>query len=316
VSWNAKAFLLKCIESVYRQGFSASAEIIVVDNASTDGSPEAIMDAYPGVRLIRNNDNQGFARANNLGILASNGDYIFLINSDVVVLDGCFAKMVHYMDSHERVGVLGPRILGSDGQTQRSCMGYPSLWNEFSRALALDSIFPRSRLFGSQLMTFWSHDETRPVEVINGCFWMVRRRAVEQVGLLDERFLIYSEDVDWCRRFNDGGWEVVFFADAEAVHYGGASSANSPVKFYVEKLRANHQYWLKHHSRVASVAALAIALLHQALRLVGGMILYPVAPKRRAASVQRVARSVASMRWLLSALVRPIAAVESARRSL
>ena len=119
-------------------------------------------------------------------------------------------------------------------------------------------MFPRSRLFGGHLLTFWDHDETRPVDVINGCFWVLRKSALEQVGLLDERFFFYGEDVDWCRRFNLGGWRVVFFPEAEALHYGGASSANAPVKFAVEMQRANYQYWTKHHSRCGAYTFLLI----------------------------------------------------------
>ena len=242
VSWNAKAFLLECLASVFRQCPRPSLEVIVVDNASSDGSVEAVRDAYPGVTLIVNEANVGFAKANNIGIEASRGDYLFLINSDVVVGEGCFDKSLRHMDEHPEIGMLGPKILGVDGRVQRSCMGYPSLWNTLCRALALDSLFPRSRLFGSHLLTFWEHDETRPVEVINGCFWVLRRSAMEQVGLLDERFFFYGEDVDWCRRFNEGGWKVVFFANAEALHYGGASSSNAPVRFVVEMQRANYRY--------------------------------------------------------------------------
>lgn len=299
VSWNARAFLLKCIESVLLQGVPDSIEIIVVDNASSDGSPEAVRDNFPAVKLICNKGNYGFAKANNIGIGASRGDCLFLINSDVVVSPGCFTKMIQYMDEHPDVGILGPRIVGSNGQVQRSCMGHPSLWNAFSRALALDSLFPQSRLLGGQLLTFWPHDEIRSVGVINGCFWMLRRSAMEEVGLLDERFFIYGEDVDWCKRFNDGGWKVVFFPDAEALHYGGASSSNAPVRFYLEMQRANYQYWLKHHSRLASDAFLFINLLHHAVRLVGEIVMYPLMRRKRFAATYKIERNVASIKWII-----------------
>jgi GT2 family glycosyltransferase len=297
VSWNAKAFLLKCIQSVLAQRFPGPVEIIVVDNASSDGSPEAVRESFPMVKLICNKDNQGFAKANNIGIRASTGDYLFLINSDVEVSPGCFATMIHEMEQHRNIGILGPKIVGSDGRVQRSCMGYPSLWNEFSRALALDSIFPKSKLFGGQLLTFWRHDERRCVGVINGCFWMLRRSAVEEVGLLDERFFIYGEDVDWCKRFNDSDWKVVFFPEAEALHYGGASSSNAPVRFYLEMQRAQHQYWIKHHSRLASDTFLLINLLHHTVRLVGETVIYPFRRRKGIASTHKIVRSVASIKW-------------------
>jgi len=298
VSWNAKRFLLECIESVLRQSSdSLSLEVIVVDNASLDGSPEAVRDRHPSVTVIANEANLGFAKANNIGMQASGGEYLFLINSDVVVADNCFGKCIDYMEKHPEIGLLGPKIRGPDGQVQRSCMSYPSLWNALTRALALDSLFPRSRLFGSHLLTFWNHDDTRPVEVINGCFWVVRRPALEHVGMLDERFFIYGEDIDWCRRFNESGWKVVFFTGAEAVHYGGSSSANAPVRFDVEMQRANYQYWTKHHSRFQSGVFLLISFLHHSLRTLGEAATYPL--RRRPATRYKIQRGIASIKWIV-----------------
>ena len=252
-----------------------------MDNASSDGSPDAVRDEFPGVRLICNDDNYGFAKANNIGIRASTGEYLFFINSDVVVKAGCFEKMISYMDGHQDIGVLGPRILGPNGAVQRSCMGFPTLWNSLCRALALDSIFPGMKLFGGELMAYWPHDDIRSVDVINGCFWMVRRKALQAAGPLDERFFIYGEDIDWCKRFHDKGWKVVFYPEAEAVHYGGASSANAPLKFFIEMQRADYQYWKKHHTALASTAFLFIRLLHHAVRLPGGIASYPFRRKKR-----------------------------------
>jgi GT2 family glycosyltransferase len=301
VSWNAKSFLLQCIESVLRQSprdHRKQIEVIVVDNASSDGSPEAVRDNAPAVKLICNGGNDGFAKGNNIGIRASIGEYLFLINSDVVVSDGCFDKLVRYMDAHPEIGMLGPKIVGSDGKVQRSTMGLPSLWNTLCRALALDSLFPRSRLFGGHLMTFLKHDVTRPVEVINGCFWVVRRSAMEQVGLLDERFFMYGEDVDWCKRFNDGGWKVVFFSEVEVLHYGGASSSNAPVKFNIEMQRANYQYWTKHHSRAEADAFLLISFLHHSLRIIGAVASYSLR-RRTAASRYKIKRGITAIKWIM-----------------
>lgn len=299
VSWNAKSYLLKCLDSVLRQSPPDQLEVIVVDNASTDGSPEAIRDNYPGVKLICNGGNDGFAKGNNIGIRASCGEYLFLINSDVVVSDGCFKKLVRYMDAHSEVGMLGPRILGTDGKFQRNCMGFPSLWNTLCRAVALDTLFPRSRLFGSFFLTFWNFDDTRPVDVINGCFWVLRRAAMDEVGLLDERFFMYGEDVDWCRRFTQKEWKIVFCADAEALHYGGASSANAPIKFDIEMQRANYQYWRKHHSRIEARIFLLISILQHGLRILAEIAVYPL---RRSHNTSRykIKRGLASIKWIIA----------------
>jgi GT2 family glycosyltransferase len=299
VSWNAKKYLAECLDSIYRS-LPNDTEIIVVDNASSDGSPDAVRDAFPGVHLVLNDDNYGFAKANNIGIQASTGEYIFFINSDVVVKAGCFGKMISYMDNHLDIGVLGPKIIGPNGEVQRSCMGFPSLWNSFSRALALDTIFLGMKLFGGHLMTYWPHNDIRPVDVINGCFWMVRRKALQATGPLDERFFIYGEDIDWCKRFHDKGWEVVFYPEAEAIHYGGASSANAPLKFFIEMQRADYQYWEKHHTRLASIAFLSIRLLHYTVRLAGGIVAYPFRRKKRPEVLYKIKRSLAAIRWSLN----------------
>ena len=219
-SWNAKKYLQTCIESTIRETQNYKTEIIVVDNASTDGSVELVKEQFQHVKLICNDANLGFATANNIGIKNSSGKYIFLINSDVKVLNGTIGLMLAYMNEHPEIGMLGPQILDSNGNIQRSCMGFPTLWNTFCRALALDTLFPKSKLFGGYMMTFWPHDSIRDVNVINGCFWMVKREALDEVGLLDERFFIYAEDKDWCKRFWDAGWKVVYFPEAKAIHYG------------------------------------------------------------------------------------------------
>jgi GT2 family glycosyltransferase len=205
------------------------------------------------------------------------------------------------MDTHPEVGVLGPRIVGSDGKVQRSTMGFPSLWNTLCRALALDSLFPRSGFFGGQLMTFSSHDVTRAVDVINGCFWVVRRSSMEQVGLLDEQFFMYGEDVDWCKRFNDHGWKVVFFSEAEVLHYGGASSAKAPVRFHIEMQRANYQYWVKHHTRFAVLTFLMISLVHHVVRILGELAVYPLR-RTRSVSASRIKRGIATIKWMVGGM--------------
>ena len=224
VSWNAKKYLTQCIESIDKQIEKIKAEVIVVDNNSNDGSADAVEMKFPRVKIIRCNENYGFAKANNIGIGISRGDFICLINSDVLLRQGCVSRLLEYMESHADIGILGPRTLNADGTLQKSCFSLPSIWNSLCRVSALDSVFPWSRIFGRRLMTYWAHNEIRNVEALNGCFLLVRRTALEEVGLLDELFFMYGEDLDWCKRFGDCGWGVVYFPEAEAVHFGGASS--------------------------------------------------------------------------------------------
>jgi GT2 family glycosyltransferase len=298
VSWNAKEFLRKCVASIIRETGNYRTEILVVDNASTDGSAGLIRDTFPEVELLLNDANLGFAAANNRGIMRSRGTYILLINSDVEVSDGCIDRMVSFMDQHPNVGMLGPQILDADGNVQRSCMGFPTLWNTFCRALAMDRIFPKAKLFGGFLMTFRQQNAVRKVDVVNGCFWMVRREALQKVGLLDERFFIYAEDIDWCKRFWDAGWEVVYFPHARSVHYGGASSSHAPIRFSLEMLRANQHYWAKHHNRPAQAAFLVITGIHYLIRLVGAFVLYLIKPETRTSAQFKIKRSIACMQWV------------------
>jgi GT2 family glycosyltransferase len=197
-------------------------------------------------------------------------------------------------------------------------MGYPTLWNTCCRALALDAAFGRWKLFGGQLLTFWNHGDTRTVDVINGCFWMTRRSALDQVGLLDERFFMYGEDIDWCRRFNDHGWKVVFFHEALALHYGGASSANAPVKYYLAMQHANYQYWRKHRPAAVATTFLCINLLHHAIRVASGILAYPFARHNGPDWRHKMTRSVAAIKWAISALAisRSSHDLETTRRPL
>jgi GT2 family glycosyltransferase len=178
-------------------------------------------------------------------------------------------------------------------------MGFPTVWNTLCRTLSLDTIFPKIRMFGGSLMTYWSYDTIRDVDVINGCFWMIRREAIDQVGLLDERFFIYAEDKDWCKRFWDAGWKVVYLPQAQAIHYSHASSSNSPIRFHIEMQRANLQYWRKHHSRPAQAAFLLLTGLHHTIRLSGDLILYLLRPSVRSQSAFKIKKNIVTMRWLL-----------------
>ena len=299
VSWNTKDLLLECLASATNDCRRFKSEIIVVDNASSDGSPEAVQDKYPNVKLIRNKKNLGFAKANNVGIKHSIGRFICLLNSDIKIIDGCFMKMIVYMDGHPQVGILGPKILSPNGVVQRSCMGYPTLWNSFSRALALDTLFPNIKFFGGYLMTYWGHDTLRSVDIINGCFWMIRRDALNHVGLLDENFFMYGEDIDWCRRFKEASWDVIFFPNAKAIHYGGASSSKAPIKYYIEKRRSNLFYIKKYHGWFYLILFTTLAFIHEILRFTGRAIRVSLKPSTRDQNMLKLKRSLAILRWLL-----------------
>jgi GT2 family glycosyltransferase len=298
VSWNARNYLEQCLNSLTDEVCRYPFEIIVVDNASSDGSIECVQTRFPHVRLICNDANLGFAKANNIGIAQSAGRYVCLVNSDVKVLKDCITRLVDYCESHPKVGMVGPRIIGGDGQLQRSCRGFPSVWNMACRSLALDTFFPRVKVFCGYALCHWPQENEAEVDILSGCFWLAKREALEEVGLLDEEFFMYGEDMDWCRRFWSGGWKLVFVPSSEAIHYGGASSANAPVRFYIEKQRADLRYWRKHHSLPAVACYFVTSCVYLILRAVSYAAASCLGGNNRQTYRYKVKRSIACLGWL------------------
>jgi GT2 family glycosyltransferase len=173
ISWNACKYLDQCLESVIKECSGLDAEIIVVDNASTDGSPEMVQEKYPNVKLLQQKANLGFAKANNLALSVCNGNFLFLINSDVIVKKNCIRKLHSFLIENPSVGMAGPRILGADGLTQRSYMSFMSLWKLFCVSFGLSALFPKSRVFGGFEMKWMNPEVPCRVDIINGCFWAI-----------------------------------------------------------------------------------------------------------------------------------------------
>lgn len=297
VSWNAKKHLVNCLNSL-SQSSGHTQEIIVVDNGSTDGSPKAVEEQFPQVRLIRNNENLGFAKANNIGIRESKGRYVCFVNPDVIVHDACIEKLIEFMDKNPSVGMSAPKILNPDGTLQVSCRHFPSIWNNLCQAIGLNKLFPKSVFFSEPQMKYWAHNETRIVDVLSGCFWMVRREALDKVGLLDEDFFIYAEDIDWCRRFHNAGWDVVFYPQAEAVHFHGASSSNAPIRFNLEMQKADLQYWRKHHGRKGQLAYWMTVLVRQLVRIPVLFFMYVFRLRNRQTMRFKLRKALACVQFL------------------
>ena len=298
VVWNGKKYVRECLESLRENCRDVCDEVIIVDNASSDGSAELIAEMFPEFHLIRNSENLGFAKANNIGIAQSSGDYVCLVNSDVKFTGDCLSPMLRFLSENPEVGMVGPKMLATDGEVRRSTMRFPTVWNQFSRALGLDIVFKKSRLFGGLLMADFDHNKTTPVEVLNGWFVVARRNAIDRVGLLDPQFFMYAEDLDWCYRFHQAGEKIVFFAGAEAIHYGGASSSNAPLRFYLEMCRANWQYWQKHYGWLAQMAFLASSGTYHLVRLLGSAAMYLISPSQRAENLARLRRSSICLQWV------------------
>jgi GT2 family glycosyltransferase len=295
-SWNAKPHLVECLRSIEATDASVRRQTIVVDNASTDGSVAAVYAQFPWVEVIQNSANLGFARATNIGIERSTGRYICLMNSDVVIGPHTLGALVSFMETRPQVGLAGPRVRNPDGSPQASCRHFPNYVNVMVRALALDQVFPRLGWYDAY--TLESADIERSVEVVTGCICLVRRRALCAVGLLDERFFIYSEDVDWCRRFHAAGWDVRYCPTAEAVHVKAASSSITPRRFAIELQRAQMQYFRKHFSRPAVLYFSVVALLHHLARILSRSIQYAFQPCRRSLLAARIGDHAACLRCL------------------
>jgi len=225
INWNTCDILSDCLVSVYEQTQSISFEVIVIDNASTDGSTEMVKKEFPQVILIQNKENKGFAAANNQGIAQAKGRYILLLNSDTIILDNAIEKSVRFADAHPEAAVVGCRVLNTDRTLQPTCFMSPSILNLLLSSSYLYKCFPQSRFFGRERMTWWGRDTIREVDVVTGCFMLVRREAVEQVGMMDEQFFMYGEETDWCYRMKQAGWRIMFAPEGEIIHLGGASSS-------------------------------------------------------------------------------------------
>ncbi|MDY6973499.1 MAG: glycosyltransferase family 2 protein [Thermodesulfobacteriota bacterium] len=225
VNYNSTDHLLRCLRSVFDDLNGAAAKIFVQDNASED-NVDRLNEIFPTVRLCNNGHNIGFSKAVNKALKISTAEYVLVLNPDTYLFGGFFEPVVGYMDRHPDVGILGPRILNSDGSLQGSARSHPSaLTAFFGRSSVLSKWFPSNRVTRSNLLTSRS-DGVNPMEAdwVSGACMLVRREAVKDVGLMDERFFMYWEDADWCRRMRAKGWKVVYFPRISIVHYVGASS--------------------------------------------------------------------------------------------
>jgi len=254
VNYNVKEFLEQSLQAIRKAAQVQETEVIIVDNHSVDRSVETVRENFPWVRLIANDTNRGFAAACNQGIRESGGEYVLLLNPDTLVQEDTFSTMVAYLDEHPDVGMAGCKILNPDGSLQLACRrSFPTLKTALPKVLGLSKLFPGSRLFGRYNLTYLDEDEETSVDAVSGSFMMVRRQAIDTVGLLDESFFMYGEDLDWCYRFKEAGWDVRYVPATKIIHYKGESSKLAPFDSYVEFYRAMILFVNKHFSTRWSV---------------------------------------------------------------
>lgn len=225
VNYNTRELTLQCLDTVFSQNHVAY-EVFVVDNASKDDSIAAIKKNYPQVKIIENKENRGFAIANNQAIKNASGRYVLLLNSDTVLLKAdAFSKMVKFMDHRNDAGISGCKITKPNGRLDWPCkrsVQTPAVF--FYRSLRLDAMFPKHKKFGKYHLTYLDENQTHEVDAVTGAFLMIRKKTLDQIGLLDEHLFMYSEDMDWCLRAKQFNWKVYYYPEVQIIHYKSRSN--------------------------------------------------------------------------------------------
>jgi GT2 family glycosyltransferase len=250
VNYNVEFFLEQCLNSVRKALEHVSGEVFVVDNNSIDGSVEMVQRKFPEVHLIANKDNRGFSKANNQATLLAKGEYILLLNPDTVVEEDTFSKVVEFMDSHSDAGGLGVRMLDGKGKfLPESKRGLPTPAVAFYKIFGLSRIFPHSKRFGKYHLGYLSEFETHEIDILSGAFMLMRKEALDKVGLLDEAFFMYGEDIDLSYRIQKGGYKNYYFPETRIIHYKGESTKKSSVNYVFVFYRAMVIFAKKHFSQ-------------------------------------------------------------------
>lgn len=254
VNYNVREFLNNALISLFKAVAHLEAEILVVDNASDDGSVELLQKNFPSVKLIANKENLGFAKANNQALAEAKGNYILLINPDTLVQEDSLAKLMAFLVEHPKVGMAGCKILNPDGSFQLPCRrSFPTPWAAFTKTFGLSALFPKSKLFAKYNLTYLDEDTTYEVDAVSGSFMLLRREVYEKIGGLDESFFMYGEDLDWCFRVQKAGWKVYYVPVTSIIHYKGESTKRSNIdelkvfynamKLFVEKYHGGAPLW-------------------------------------------------------------------------
>lgn len=269
VSFNTRPMTLACLGSLFEWTRGIRFEVFVVDNGSSDGSPQMIRHTFPQVTLIEQQTNVGFARACNAALVRARGRYIMLLNSDTLLIEDALTALVHALDAHPQVGAVGPRMLYADGRTQPySATRAKTLWGTLAQ-YCIPRRATRTLHFGKRLTP--RPGVTSPVlyetESISGAAMMVRREILRTVGLLDESFFLYCEDADWVERIRHAGYVIACAPEARLIHYHGASSRQDEIRREVEAVRSNIRYFAKHSGKASVVLFRAAVAAIMCLRM-------------------------------------------------
>lgn len=266
VHYKTKDFTLDCLKSIFANPPTGAYEIIVLDNGSNDGIREDLTNQFPAVRFMETGSNMGFAKANNLGIQNSRGDYILLLNSDTRVEGGLLQELADYMQFHPEIGVLGPRHIEKNRRFVPSCGKFPSLINELVRKIAhyqLKTDDFKLRDYLDQKFADREH-----VDWVSGSCLMVRRKALKDSGLLDERFFMYFEDIDFCKRVQRAGWKICYYPNQSLIHYGGQSAKHNILKVMYENRKSQLYFSRIYFGRLGCMVVRIVLFFKYSLSLV------------------------------------------------
>lgn len=245
VSWNVAKQLKKCLPSLKMYTKKVRYEVIVVDNNSSDDTAHLVKEKFRWVRFIKAGSNLGFAKANNLGIKGSKGKVILILNPDTIFFENTIHKLFNYLKSNPKVGAVGPKLVNTDGGLQPSVRIFPTIWTELIGKTKLDILLPRNRIFGSYRMTWWNFDSIREVDQIMGACMMIPRNVFDEVGVFDEQFKMYFEEVDLCFRIKKAGWKVIYYPDSTLTHIGRQSSLQAVQKMRKLRMQSLYKYFKK-----------------------------------------------------------------------
>jgi GT2 family glycosyltransferase len=261
VNWNTRDITLNCLRSIGENVAGLGYEVIVVDNASTDGSRQAISKEYPAVTLIANETNVGFGRANNQAMRVAHGRYLLLLNSDTVIIDDSIQRLVECLEGHPETGVAACKLLFEDRELQCSCYRFPSMRIAILEELALYKFLPRRRQGEILLTGYWPHDRERDVDWVSGAVMLLRREVFEETGGFDETIFMYGEDMEWCMRIADIGWAIKFVPDCEIVHL---SHKSADLMYGEKRIALCHQRFFEIYQRRSGYLASKTMMLLKA----------------------------------------------------
>jgi len=288
VNWNTRAIVSNCLRSVFEETDKIKFEVIIVDNASTDGSVEMIREEFPEVIIICNKSNRGFAAANNQGIQIGRGEYVLLLNSDTIILDNAISKSIFFARNNPKAAVTSCRVLNSDKTLQPTCFMFPSICNMILSSTYIYKIFPKNRFFGRERMSWWKRNDVRDVDAVTGCFMLVRKDAIGEIGNMDERFFMYAEETDWCYRFKQAGWQVMFMPDAEIIHLHKGSSKKIESTMRLQLSGSILLFFEKHKSRTQYILACLFTALFFFARVPYWFVIAIISKKKRSACLDIV----------------------------